>query len=102
MIDDLAAALQALASDPPRGLLVRADGRVVSGGVDVHLFAGMSSAQGSELWRLLLALQHRLEEMGIVVRTNARAARTYDDASGRGIELADGSRIAGDLIVVCC
>ncbi|GAC1527920.1 MAG: hypothetical protein NVS2B8_14680 [Vulcanimicrobiaceae bacterium] len=48
------------------------------------------------------ALQRRIESLGIVVRANARAVRAYDDATGRGIELSDGSRVAGDLIVLCC
>ena len=48
------------------------------------------------------ALQRRIEALGIVVRADARAVRAYDDALGRGIELADGSRVAGDLIVLCC
>lgn len=48
------------------------------------------------------ALERRMASLGIVVRANARAVRVYDDADGRGIELADGSRIAGDLIVLCC
>jgi nitrite reductase (NADH) large subunit len=48
------------------------------------------------------ALQRRVEALGIAVRTDARAARAYDDETGRGIELATGERIAGDLIVVCC
>jgi enoyl-CoA hydratase/carnithine racemase len=46
-----------------RGLLVRADGRVVSGGVDVHLFDGLSSQQGADLWRELLDLIHRVEAL---------------------------------------
>ena len=35
MIDDLRAAIDAVAADPPRALLIRAEGRAVSGGVDV-------------------------------------------------------------------
>jgi NAD(P)H-nitrite reductase large subunit len=48
------------------------------------------------------ALQARIEALGIVVKTSARAVAAYDDDSGRGIELADGTRIPGELIVVCC
>ncbi|GAC1415266.1 MAG: hypothetical protein NVSMB5_04210 [Candidatus Velthaea sp.] len=48
------------------------------------------------------ALQRRIEALGIAVRTNARATLAYDDESGRGIELAGGERVAGDIIVVCC
>ena len=48
------------------------------------------------------ALQRRIEALGITVRTGAMAVKAYDDETGRGIELADGERIAGDIIVVCC
>ncbi len=48
------------------------------------------------------ALRRKIEAMGIAVRTNAKAVLAFDDESGRGIELADGERLDGDLIVVCC
>gem|GEM_PF-311049 len=48
------------------------------------------------------ALRTRIEALGIAVKTNARAVLAYDDAGGRGIELADGTRIPGEAIVVCC
>jgi NAD(P)H-nitrite reductase large subunit len=48
------------------------------------------------------ALRTRIEALGVAVKTNARAVRAYDDAEGRGIELADGTRIPGEAIVVCC
>jgi NAD(P)H-nitrite reductase large subunit len=48
------------------------------------------------------ALKTRIEALGIVVRTGVRAVAAYTDADDRGIELAGGERIAGDLIVVCC
>jgi NAD(P)H-nitrite reductase large subunit len=48
------------------------------------------------------ALRTKIEALGIEVKTNARAMRAYDDESGRGIELADGEKIAGDVIIVCC
>jgi enoyl-CoA hydratase len=63
VIDDLAAAIDMLAAEPPRGLLVRAEGRVVSAGVDVHLFQGLTAEQGGALWRLLVAVMQRLEEL---------------------------------------
>ena len=47
MIAALQAAVADVAADPPRGLLVRAEGRVVSGGVDVHLFDGLVPAGGA-------------------------------------------------------
>jgi nitrite reductase (NADH) large subunit len=48
------------------------------------------------------ALRAKIEALGITVKTSARAVRAYDDAEGRGIELADGTRIRGDVIIVCC
>ena len=61
MIDALSDAVTTLERDPPRGLLVGAEGRVVSGGVDVHLFDGLSVEDARTLWRDLLALIHRVE-----------------------------------------
>jgi len=57
-------AIDALEADPQRGLLVRAEGKVVSGGVDVgRVFDGMSAERGGELWAELLSVVHRLEEL---------------------------------------
>jgi len=63
MLAALRAAVDAVAADPPRGLLVRADGRAVSGGVDVHLFHGLTVDDASALWRELLDLVHVVEEL---------------------------------------
>jgi len=63
MLAALRAAVDAVAADPPRGLLVRADGRAVSGGVDVHLFDGLTVDDASALWRELLDLVHVVEEL---------------------------------------
>src|ERR1700678_331875 len=63
LISELSDVVEAIAADPPRGLLVRAEGRAVSGGVDVHLFDGLSPAQAAGLWRELLGLIHRVEEL---------------------------------------
>ena len=63
MIGALRAAVAEVAADPPRGLLVRAEGRVVSGGVDVHLFDGLSPQDAGELWTELLAMIHTFEEL---------------------------------------
>jgi NAD(P)H-nitrite reductase large subunit len=48
------------------------------------------------------ALAKRVDAAGIAVKTNARAVRVSDDADGCAVELADGSRVIGDLVVVCC
>jgi enoyl-CoA hydratase/carnithine racemase len=49
--------------EPPRGLLVRAEGRVVSGGVDVHVFDGLSVQQAAAMWVRLLNLVHTVERL---------------------------------------
>jgi enoyl-CoA hydratase len=63
MIAALRAAVEEVAADPPRGLLVRAQGRVVSGGVNVAMFDGLSAEDGAALWRELLELIHTVEEL---------------------------------------
>jgi enoyl-CoA hydratase len=63
MIDDLREAIDAVAAEPPRALLIRAEGRAVSGGVDVHVFAGLTPAQGSLLWDALLRMIEKVEEL---------------------------------------
>jgi enoyl-CoA hydratase len=63
LIGALERAISGLAAAPPRGLLIRAAGRVVSGGVDVHVFDGLDKATGAELWERLLGMVHRLEEL---------------------------------------
>lgn len=62
MIDDLRAAVAA-AAEPPRALLVRAEGRVVSGGVDVQVFEGLTPEQGARLWDELLLMVEDLERL---------------------------------------
>ena len=63
MFDALREAVAGVAAEPARGLLVRAEGRAVSGGVDVKLFDGLSAADAAALWRDLLALVHTVEEL---------------------------------------
>jgi enoyl-CoA hydratase/carnithine racemase len=63
LMGELADAVDGLIAEPPRGLLVRAEGRVVSGGVDVHVFDGLSPEQASAMWVRLLDLVHRVEEL---------------------------------------
>jgi enoyl-CoA hydratase/carnithine racemase len=58
------AALDELESTPPRAALLRAEGRVVSGGVDVNVFAKIESGDGGrDLWERLLQLPARLEAL---------------------------------------
>jgi enoyl-CoA hydratase len=63
MMDDLRAAVDAVSAEPPRALLIRAEGRAVSGGVDVHVFAGLTPEQGSELWDELLGMIDQVEAL---------------------------------------
>ena len=63
MIDDFQAAIAELVAEPPRALLIRAEGRAVSGGVDVHVFEGLTPEQGSRLWDELLGTIDQLEAL---------------------------------------
>ncbi|WP_433525110.1 enoyl-CoA hydratase/isomerase family protein [Nocardia pseudovaccinii] len=78
MLDALVEDLAELSADPPRAVLLRAEGKLVSGGVDVHVFDGLLSPtpptpsaaipsavdQGAELWRTLFAqIIHPLEAL---------------------------------------
>jgi len=63
MIDDFQAAIAAVAAAPPRALLIRAEGRAVSGGVDVHVFDGLTPEQASRLWDDLLGTIDQLEAL---------------------------------------
>jgi enoyl-CoA hydratase/carnithine racemase len=63
MISALEAALDEAASASPRALLVRAEGKVFTGGVDVQVFHGLSTEQAAELFEGLIAITHRLEDM---------------------------------------
>jgi enoyl-CoA hydratase/carnithine racemase len=60
----LVAALEDMESDRPRAVLFRADGRVVSGGVDVSLFAALSGPeQATETFDQLVAVARRVDAL---------------------------------------
>jgi enoyl-CoA hydratase/carnithine racemase len=61
MFDQLVAAVDAVEADPPRALLFRAEGRAVSGGVNVQEFEGLTPEQGGQLWDALIGLVNRVE-----------------------------------------
>jgi enoyl-CoA hydratase/carnithine racemase len=63
MIAGLRGAIDDVAADHPRGLLIRAEGRVVSGGVNVNLFDGLTPQDAGRLWTDLLAMIHTVEEL---------------------------------------
>lgn len=55
-------AMEAVEADLPRGVLFRAEGRVVSGGVDVKLFDAIEEpGEAEQLAKRILALPRRLE-----------------------------------------
>ncbi len=60
----LDAALADLEATPPRAVMFRAEGRVVSGGVDVSLFAGLQSAQeAAATFERLVELARRVDRL---------------------------------------
>ena len=63
LIGELRSAIEQFAAEPPRGLLIRAEGRAVSGGVDVHVFDGLSPEQAGAMWTELLAMIHLVERL---------------------------------------
>jgi enoyl-CoA hydratase len=64
VFDALGTAVRELSERPPRGLLIRANGRVVSGGVDVRtVFDGMTPSQAQVLWDEQFEIVHALEAL---------------------------------------
>jgi enoyl-CoA hydratase/carnithine racemase len=63
MFGALRETVDAIAADPPRGLLFRAEGRAVSGGVNVKEFDGLSTQAAGQLWTELLDVVHTVEEL---------------------------------------
>jgi enoyl-CoA hydratase/carnithine racemase len=60
----LVTAIDELESEPPRAVLFRAQGRVVSGGVDVSLFAALDGAeQATATFNDLVALARRVDRL---------------------------------------
>jgi enoyl-CoA hydratase/carnithine racemase len=60
----LSRAVDELEADPPRAVLFRADGRVVSGGVDVSLFAALAGAEeAAATFRGLIELARRVDAL---------------------------------------
>ena len=63
LIDALQAAIADVAAQPPRALLIRAEGRATSAGVDVNVFDGLTPETGSALWVELLKMIEALEAL---------------------------------------
>jgi enoyl-CoA hydratase len=60
-----AAVAEVAASGTARGLLIRANGRAVSGGVDVHAFEHLTPQTGEALWRDWFTMIHQLESLPV-------------------------------------
>jgi enoyl-CoA hydratase len=90
LIDELEAAVAQVAADRPRALLVRAEGRVFTAGVDVHIFEGLDRAAADRLTGRLLALTHAVEDLPLPV-----VAAVHGLCLTAGFELA----LACDLLV---
>src|SRR3954453_21016703 len=63
LTNDLIAALEEAEGDMLRALVVRAEGKVFTGGVDVHVFADKSPEQAQAFFDDLLKITHKLEDM---------------------------------------
>jgi len=73
VFDGLIAGLEQVRADQPRGLLLRAEGRAWTGGVDVHMFQGQSAETGGDLWRKGLEMIQSVEDMPFPVIFAAHA-----------------------------
>jgi enoyl-CoA hydratase len=90
VFDGLIAAVERVGRDVPRGLLLRAEGRVWTGGVDVHMFQGLTPETGGAVWRRGFELIQAVEDLPFPVVFAAHALTlTW------GFELA----LACDLVV---
>jgi enoyl-CoA hydratase/carnithine racemase len=90
VFDGLIAALAQVRADHPRGLLIRAEGKAWTGGVDVHMFQDLTPETGGDVWRKGLEMIQDVENMPFPVIFAAHALTlTW------GFELA----LACDLIV---
>lgn len=56
-------AVQSVAASNARGLLLRAEGRAVSAGVDVHTFEALTPKAGTQLWRDWFEMVHAIEDL---------------------------------------
>ena len=63
LTNDLIAALEEAEGDMPRALLVRAEGKVFTGGADVHVFDDKTPEQAGAFFSDLLKITHKLEDM---------------------------------------
>jgi enoyl-CoA hydratase/carnithine racemase len=67
LTNDLIAALEEAEGDMTRALVIRAEGDVFSGGVDVHVFAGKTPEQAQMFFSDLLKITHKIEDLELPV-----------------------------------
>ena len=91
MHDDLDAALDEVVAEPPRALVVRAEGKVVSGGVDVSQFHARTTKADT------LALYDRMMELP--TRIDALPFPTFFAAHGLTLTWAFEVALACDLVL---
>ncbi len=73
MFGALQETIAAVEADPPRALLIRAEGRAVSGGVNVAEFEGLTPEPANELWDELIGAVERVEALPLPVVFAAHA-----------------------------
>ena len=73
VFDGLIAAIEQIRGDHPRGLLLRAEGRAWTGGVDVNMFSGLTPETGGDVWRRGLDMIQAVEDLPFPVVFAAHA-----------------------------
>ena len=63
VVTGIEGAMDELEGSAARALVVRAEGKVFTAGVDVHVFSGLSSGDANEFAQRLLRLAHRVEDL---------------------------------------
>ena len=63
LVESLEQALDAIEAAELRALVLRGEGKVFTGGVDVKTFEGLSEADASEFCQRLLRIAHRVEDL---------------------------------------
>jgi len=63
LVDGVSQAFDAAVADPPRALLLRAEGKVFTAGVDVNVFHGLSETDARAFAIELLAITRKIEDL---------------------------------------
>ena len=63
VFDGVIKAIDAVGASDARGLLMRAEGNVWTGGVDVNMFQGLSPDEGADVWKRGFALVQAIEDL---------------------------------------